>query len=89
MFILFSVRMAPFDGSAWEEEEEDLAPPPDVPYYNNFPGKQPPPGGLLDMRIRQGHSTGSTLVRHPMNPHVLACGLRANHILMQCPSVPL
>ncbi|XP_056617637.1 SHC-transforming protein 1 isoform X2 [Triplophysa dalaica] len=54
-------RMAPFDGSAWEEEEEDLAPPPDVPYYNNFPGKQPPPGGLLDMRIRQGHSTGSTL----------------------------
>uniref|UniRef100_A0A4W4FFK5 SHC-transforming protein 1 n=1 Tax=Electrophorus electricus TaxID=8005 RepID=A0A4W4FFK5_ELEEL len=39
-------RMAPFDGSAWEEEDEDLAPPPEVPYYNNFPGKQPPPGGL-------------------------------------------
>ncbi|XP_055065909.2 SHC-transforming protein 1 isoform X3 [Misgurnus anguillicaudatus] len=54
-------RMAPFDGSAWEEEEEDLAPPPDVPYYNNFPGKQPPPGGLIDMRTRPGHSTGSTL----------------------------
>lgn len=56
--------MAPFDGSAWEEEEEDLAPPPDVPYYNNFPGKQPPPGGLVDMRTRPGHSTGATLVRH-------------------------
>uniref|UniRef100_A0A4W5L3X5 SHC-transforming protein 1 n=2 Tax=Hucho hucho TaxID=62062 RepID=A0A4W5L3X5_9TELE len=40
-------RMAPFDGSAWEEEEDEGAPPPaDVPYYNNFPGKQPPPGGL-------------------------------------------
>uniref|UniRef100_A0A8C2C676 SHC-transforming protein 1 n=1 Tax=Cyprinus carpio TaxID=7962 RepID=A0A8C2C676_CYPCA len=57
-------RMAPFDGSAWEEEEEDLPPPPDVPYYNNFPGKQPPPGGLVDMRTRPGHSTGATLVRH-------------------------
>ncbi|XP_030639461.1 SHC-transforming protein 1 isoform X3 [Chanos chanos] len=54
-------RMAPFDGSAWEEEEEDLAPPPEVPYYNNFPGKQPPPGGLVDMRTRPGHSTGATL----------------------------
>ncbi|XP_066538762.1 SHC-transforming protein 1 isoform X2 [Hoplias malabaricus] len=54
-------RMAPFDGSAWEEEEEELAPPPDVPYYNNFPGKQPPPGGLVDMRTRPGHSTGATL----------------------------
>lgn len=54
-------RMAPFDGSAWEEEEEDLAPPPDVPYYNNFPGKQPPPGGLIDMRTRPGNNTGSTL----------------------------
>ncbi|XP_076826244.1 LOW QUALITY PROTEIN: SHC-transforming protein 1 [Brachyhypopomus gauderio] len=53
-------RMAPFDGSAWEEEEEDLAPPPEVPYYNNFPGKQPPPGGLVDMRTRPGH-TGPTL----------------------------
>ncbi|KAL6109484.1 shc1 [Pungitius sinensis] len=48
-------RMAPFDGSAWEEEEEDeAAPPPDVPYYNNFPAKQPPPGGLVDMRTRPG-----------------------------------
>ncbi|XP_052000444.1 SHC-transforming protein 1 isoform X2 [Xyrauchen texanus] len=54
-------RMAPFDGSAWEEEEEDLAPPPEVPYYNNFPGKHPPPGGLIDMRARPGHSTGATL----------------------------
>lgn len=52
--------MAPFDGSAWEEEDEEAAPPPDVPYYNNFPGKQPPPGGLIDMRTRPG----ATLVRN-------------------------
>uniref|UniRef100_A0A3P8QFC4 SHC-transforming protein 1 n=1 Tax=Astatotilapia calliptera TaxID=8154 RepID=A0A3P8QFC4_ASTCA len=47
-------RMAPFDGSAWEEEEDEAAPPPDVPYYNNFPGKQPPPAGVIDMRTRPG-----------------------------------
>ncbi|KAJ3598269.1 hypothetical protein NHX12_001780 [Muraenolepis orangiensis] len=47
-------RMAPFDGSAWEEEDDEMAPAPDVPYYNNFPGKQPPPGGLVDMRTRPG-----------------------------------
>uniref|UniRef100_A0A667Z1D4 SHC-transforming protein 1 n=1 Tax=Myripristis murdjan TaxID=586833 RepID=A0A667Z1D4_9TELE len=52
-------RMAPFDGSAWEEEDDEAAPPPEVPYYNNFPGKQPPPGGLIDMRTRPG----ATLVR--------------------------
>lgn len=51
--------MAPFDGSAWEEEDEEAVLPPDVPYYNNFPGKQPPPGGLIDMRTRPG----ATLVR--------------------------
>lgn len=51
--------MAPFDGSAWEEEDDEAPPPPDVPYYNNFPGKQPPPGGLIDMRTRPG----ATLVR--------------------------
>ncbi|XP_053743245.1 SHC-transforming protein 1 isoform X3 [Synchiropus splendidus] len=47
-------RMAPFDGSAWEEEDDEAGPPPEVPYYNNFPGKQPPPGGLVDMRTRPG-----------------------------------
>lgn len=58
LYLLFS-RMAPFDGSAWEEEDDEAPPPPDVPYYNNFPGKQPPPGGLIDMRTRPG----ATLVR--------------------------
>lgn len=59
--------MAPFDGSAWEEEDDEAAPPPDVPYYNNFPGKQPPPGGLIDMRARPG----ATLVR---NVHLITVG---------------
>uniref|UniRef100_A0A8C2ZE39 SHC-transforming protein 1 n=1 Tax=Cyclopterus lumpus TaxID=8103 RepID=A0A8C2ZE39_CYCLU len=54
-------RMAPFDGSAWEEEDDEAAPPPDVPYYNNFPGKQPPPGGLIDMRTRPGATKCATV----------------------------
>ncbi|XP_036371527.1 SHC-transforming protein 1-like isoform X1 [Megalops cyprinoides] len=53
-------RMAPFDGSAWEEEEDDDEGPPgpEVAYYNNFPGKLPPLGGVVDMRC---HATGPTL----------------------------
>ncbi|KAJ6656936.1 hypothetical protein lerEdw1_002937 [Lerista edwardsae] len=43
-------RMAGFDGSAWDEEEE---PPPDHQYYNDFPGKEPPLGGVVDMRLRE------------------------------------
>ncbi|XP_069506316.1 SHC-transforming protein 1 isoform X1 [Ambystoma mexicanum] len=44
-------RMAGFDGSAWDEEEEE---PPDHQYYNDFPGKEPPIGGVVDMRLRDG-----------------------------------
>lgn len=66
----FLPRMAPFDGSAWEEEDDEPAPPPDVPYYNNFPGKQPPPGGLIDMRTRPG----ATLVS---KVHINTAGGRA------------
>nr|XP_034953819.1 SHC-transforming protein 1 isoform X2 [Zootoca vivipara] len=46
-------RMAGFDGSAWDEEEEPL---PDHQYYNDFPGKEPPLGGVVDMRLREGAS---------------------------------
>ncbi|NXG02785.1 SHC1 protein, partial [Sakesphorus luctuosus] len=45
-------RMAGFDGSAWDEEEEE--PTPDHQYYNDFPGKEPPIGGVVDMRLRDG-----------------------------------
>ncbi|NXD05052.1 SHC1 protein, partial [Certhia familiaris] len=45
-------RMAGFDGSAWDEEEEE--PTPDHQYYNDFPGKEPPIGGVVDMRLQDG-----------------------------------
>ncbi|XP_069074478.1 SHC-transforming protein 1 isoform X3 [Pleurodeles waltl] len=48
-------RMAGFDGSAWDEEEEE---PPDHQYYNDFPGKEPPIGGVVDMRLRDGAGAG-------------------------------
>lgn len=49
-------RMAGFDGSAWDEEEEE---PPDHQYYNDFPGKEPPLGGVVDMRLREGALPGA------------------------------
>ncbi|XP_075418715.1 SHC-transforming protein 1 isoform X1 [Tenrec ecaudatus] len=49
-------RMAGFDGSAWDEEEEE---PPDHQYYNDFPGKEPPLGGVVDMRLREGATPGA------------------------------
>ena len=48
--------MAGFDGSAWDEEEEE---PPDHQYYNDFPGKEPPLGGVVDMRLREGALPGA------------------------------
>uniref|UniRef100_A0A452HDQ9 SHC-transforming protein 1 n=1 Tax=Gopherus agassizii TaxID=38772 RepID=A0A452HDQ9_9SAUR len=50
-------RMAGFDGSAWDEEEEE---PSDHQYYNDFPGKEPPLGGVVDMRLRDGASVAPT-----------------------------
>nr|XP_026260709.1 SHC-transforming protein 1 isoform X4 [Urocitellus parryii] len=57
-------RMAGFDGSAWDEEEEE---PPDHQYYNDFPGKEPPLGGVVDMRLREGAPSG---VARPTPPSV-------------------
>lgn len=51
-----ALRMAGFDGSAWDEEEEE---PPDHQYYNDFPGKEPPLGGVVDMRLREGAPPGA------------------------------
>ncbi|XP_007525402.2 SHC-transforming protein 1 isoform X1 [Erinaceus europaeus] len=50
-------RMAGFDGSAWDEEEEEE--PPDHQYYNDFPGKDPPLGGMVDVRLREGVPSGA------------------------------
>ncbi|XP_034640383.1 SHC-transforming protein 4 isoform X2 [Trachemys scripta elegans] len=35
------------DGSAWNTQEKE-----DYEYYNEIPGKEPPTGGLLDMRMK-------------------------------------
>ncbi|CAL8384945.1 unnamed protein product [Gadus morhua 'NCC'] len=46
----------------WTEEEEE---PAEHPYYNNIPGKMPPPGGFIDSRLAgqggasDGGQTGS------------------------------
>ncbi|NWS78195.1 SHC2 protein, partial [Crotophaga sulcirostris] len=36
--------------SAWGEDEEGA----EHDYYNSIPGKEPPPGGLIDSRLRHG-----------------------------------
>ncbi|XP_028830518.1 SHC-transforming protein 3 [Denticeps clupeoides] len=41
-------RVLSMEESPWTEEEEE---PPDHPYYNNIPGKMPPPGGFIDARL--------------------------------------
>ncbi|EHB09600.1 SHC-transforming protein 1 [Heterocephalus glaber] len=48
-------RMAGFNGSAWGEEQEE---PSDHQYSNDFPGKEPPLGGV-DMRLWEGATPGS------------------------------
>ena len=41
-------RVLNMDDSPWTEEEEE---PAEHPYYNNIPGKMPPPGGFIDTRL--------------------------------------
>ncbi|XP_015195404.1 SHC-transforming protein 3 isoform X2 [Lepisosteus oculatus] len=42
-------RMLNVEESLWTEEEEEMA---EHPYYNNIPGKMPPPGGFIDARLK-------------------------------------
>ncbi|KAM7368896.1 hypothetical protein PAMP_013200 [Pampus punctatissimus] len=43
----------------WTEEEEESA---EHPYYNNIPGKMPPPGGFIDTRLtNQNTADGSQM----------------------------
>ncbi|KFO70869.1 SHC-transforming protein 2, partial [Cuculus canorus] len=44
-------RMLSAEESAWGEDEEVA----EHDYYNSIPGKEPPPGGLIDSRLRHGH----------------------------------
>ncbi|XP_069504126.1 SHC-transforming protein 2 isoform X2 [Ambystoma mexicanum] len=47
-------RMLANDESAWGDEEESS----EHDYYNSIPGKEPPLGGIMDSRIRQGALMG-------------------------------
>ncbi|MBN3276671.1 SHC3 protein, partial [Polyodon spathula] len=42
-------RMLNLEEPAWMEEEEETA---EHPYYNSIPGKMPPPGGFIDVRMK-------------------------------------
>uniref|UniRef100_H3DN42 SHC adaptor protein 3 n=1 Tax=Tetraodon nigroviridis TaxID=99883 RepID=H3DN42_TETNG len=41
-------RVLNMEELTWTEEEEESA---EHPYYNNIPGKMPPPGGIIDTRL--------------------------------------
>uniref|UniRef100_A0A3Q2Q9A8 SHC adaptor protein 3 n=1 Tax=Fundulus heteroclitus TaxID=8078 RepID=A0A3Q2Q9A8_FUNHE len=41
-------RLLNMEELAWTEEEEEST---EHPYYNNIPGKMPPPGGFIDTRL--------------------------------------
>ncbi|XP_075579802.1 LOW QUALITY PROTEIN: SHC-transforming protein 2 [Pelecanus crispus] len=47
-------RVLGADESAWGEDEEAA----EHDYYNSIPGKEPPPGGLIDSRLRHGTILG-------------------------------
>lgn len=42
--------------SPWTEEDEEGH---DHPYYNNIPGKMPPPGGFIDARLSSQSAGGA------------------------------
>ena len=45
---VFLLRVLNMEELAWTEEEEESV---EHPYYNNIPGKMPPPGGFIDARL--------------------------------------
>nr|XP_041566878.1 SHC-transforming protein 2 isoform X3 [Taeniopygia guttata] len=47
-------RALPAEESAWGEDEEAA----EHDYYNSIPGKEPPPGGLVDSRLRHSAALG-------------------------------
>lgn len=52
LFFLF--RVLNMEELPWTEEEDESA---DHPYYNNIPGKMPPPGGFIDTRLTNQNAT--------------------------------
>lgn len=48
------LRVLNMEELQWTEEEEESA---EHPYYNNIPGKTPPPGGIIDTRLINQNSS--------------------------------
>ncbi|XP_059500588.1 SHC-transforming protein 3 isoform X4 [Stegostoma tigrinum] len=68
-------RMPNSEESTWAGEVEEVT---EHPYYNSIPGKIPPPGGFIDVRLRETHQLGlnQILPEHcfDVNQPVLAIG---------------
>lgn len=50
--IVFIFRMQSLDDPLWPEEDVAATEP---QYYNSIPNKMPPPGGIIDERLRAQH----------------------------------
>ncbi|XP_051875849.1 SHC-transforming protein 3 [Pristis pectinata] len=68
-------RMPNLEESPWFGEDEKVT---EHPYYNSIPGKVPPPGGFVDVRLRETQQPGlnQILPAHPLdaNQPVLTIG---------------
>lgn len=54
-------RVLGTEESAWGEDDEAG----EHDYYNSIPGKEPPPGGLVDSRLRHGTLLGHVRIQPP------------------------
>ena len=64
--------------SVWTEEEEEE--PAEHPYYNNIPGKMPPPGGFIDTRLGQSiqAEVQDRSLAH-LTPHLTICSSNSQY----------
>lgn len=56
---IVSLRVLNMEEIPWTEAEEE---PVEHPYYNNIPGKLPPPGGFIDARLLNQNSADGSQV---------------------------
>ncbi|XP_071885297.1 SHC-transforming protein 2 isoform X2 [Anas platyrhynchos] len=64
-------RVLGMEESAWGEDDEMG----EHDYYNSIPGKEPPPGGLVDSRLRHGTLLGHVRVQPPSSSPASQGGL--------------
>lgn len=63
-------RLLTSDESAWGDEDESA----EHDYYNSIPGKEPPLGGIMDSRMRQGPLMGHVHTQPPSTNHFVQNG---------------